>query len=191
VVDAETVLQPLRRSLRPALLAVAGALALTVLTPAPDALAACPGAARTLSPAQARNATLCLLNGVRRSNGLPALHSNGLLATAARLHAQDMAAGQYFSHTSLDGRSPAERIRQVGYLTGRERSWTVGENLGWEAAQRATPGQMVAAWMASPAHRANILSGGYREAGFGAAAAPAGGSQPARIVYVTDFGRRR
>src|SRR5215210_5537260 len=42
VVDGKTMLQALHRSLRPALLAAAGALALTVLTPAPDALASCP-----------------------------------------------------------------------------------------------------------------------------------------------------
>jgi uncharacterized protein YkwD len=146
----------------------------------------------TASAAQVRGSTLCLLNDARRARGLPSLRHNPVLAAAATRHAGDMAARAYFSHISPDGRSFLDRVKQVGYLTGRERRWTVGENLAWGAGQRAAPGEIFSAWMRSSPHRANILSHRFREVGFGMAVAapPAGGALP-RTVYATEFGARR
>jgi len=78
-----------------------------------------------------------------------ALRPNLQLATAARKHAADMAAKQYFDHKSKDGRSFADRIRNEGY-----RGSTIGENLakGYTSAMNA-----VSAWMCSDAHRRNLL----------------------------------
>ena len=68
---------------------------------------------------------------------------------AARLHGEDMARQDYFSHTSLDGRTPWDRMRTQGYSNGS------GENI---AAGYATPAVVMTAWMNSPGHRANILN---------------------------------
>ncbi len=48
--------------------------------------------------------------------------------------------------------------------------WTVGENLAWGTDSLSSPGAIMAAWMASPGHRTNILTADYREIGIGAVA---------------------
>jgi uncharacterized protein YkwD len=101
-----------------------------------------------------------------------------------------MAKHNYFDHNSLSGATFIDRIRRVGYLAGA-RSWTVGENLAWGAGERATPSAIVQAWMNSPGHRANILSGSFREIGLGVAYdAPVGGGLHPAGTYATDFGAR-
>lgn len=82
---------------------------------------------------------------------------NGKLADAAAGHAQDMAANNYFSHTSQDGRSFSQRITAAGY------SWSAaGENI---AAGQSTPEQVVNAWLQSQGHCENIMNGSYTETG--------------------------
>src|SRR3954454_14072677 len=49
------------------------------------------------------NAALCLVNQERTSRGLKPLKANRRLASAARGHAGDMVAKQYFSHDSTNG----------------------------------------------------------------------------------------
>ncbi len=63
---------------------------------------------------------------------------------------------QYFAHEGRDGSQPAERIRASGYLSGGG-AWRIGENLAWGTGDLATPRSIMAAWMDSPGHRANIL----------------------------------
>jgi len=91
---------------------------------------------------------------------VPALTMNSSLRTAARLHSQDMAANNYFSHTSLDGRTFDQRILNAGY-TG---SFPLGENI---AAGPSTAQAVVDGWMASPGHCANIMSPSFRATGIG------------------------
>ena len=43
----------------------------------------------------------------------------------------------------------------------------IGENLAWGTLQLSTPQAIVAAWIASPGHLANILEAQYRETGIG------------------------
>ena len=82
---------------------------------------------------------------------------NDKLADAAAGHAQDMAANNYFSHTSQDGRTFSQRISATGYI------WSaVGENI---AAGQTTPEQVMNAWLQSPAHCENIMNATYVEAG--------------------------
>jgi uncharacterized protein YkwD len=91
---------------------------------------------------------------------VPALTMNSSLRTAARLHSQDMAANNYFSHTSLDGTTFDQRIRNAGY-TG---SFPLAENI---AAGPSTAQGVVDGWMASPGHCANIMSPSFRATGIG------------------------
>lgn len=104
---------------------------------------------------------------------------NARLETAAQGHATDMATKNYFSHTSQDGRSFAQRITAAGY------TWTrAAENI---AAGYATPETVVAGWLASAGHCANIMSPTLREMGVGYAY-NAGSSY--RSYWVQDFGTR-
>jgi uncharacterized protein YkwD len=96
----------------------------------------------------------------------PALYMHPRLRVAARGHSQDMAAQNYVSHTSLDGRTFDQRIRDAGY-TG---AFPLGENI---AGGPSTPDAVVSGWMASPGHCANIMSPGYRALGVGYAHNPA------------------
>lgn len=70
-----------------------------------------------------------------------------------------MACNKYFSHTGLNGSSPGDRISAAGY------SWSsYAENI---AAGYGSPADVVAGWMDSPGHRANILSTNVTEIGIG------------------------
>ena len=109
---------------------------------------------------------------------VPALTWNASLAKAARDHASDMAAKNYFSHTSQDGRTFDVRITNAGYSGYR----ALGENI---AAGQPTPESVVAGWLNSPGHCSNIMSASYKELGVGMAT---GGSYG--TYWVQDFGAR-
>ncbi len=89
---------------------------------------------------------------------------NGLLDQAATGHSSDMAASNYFSHTSLDGRSMVNRIDATGY-----RWSTLGENI---AAGYSSIKSVVDGWMASDGHCANIMSPAFREVAVACVASP-------------------
>jgi uncharacterized protein YkwD len=181
---------------RPALLLLLTAASCGLaVSAAPAAMAAgCASASGMPAKAAERSVmrtTVCLLNGERASRGLRPLRLNGRLSRAARRHARDMARRKYFSHDSLSGASFVDRIRRAGYLRGVKR-WTVGENLAWGSGERATPRSILASWMESPPHRANILDGSFRELGVGLAYdAPTAGITSPAAVYATEFGARR
>ena len=159
-----------------------------VIAPGSAGAATCAGADTApaqLGRAQAAKTTLCLLNRERAAHGLRPLRLDARLARAAGGHARDMVAGHYFAHDSRSGASFDARIRRTGWMRSR-RSWRVGENLGYGEGATAAPRRMVAAWMHSAGHRANILAPGFREIGIGIAArAPTGA---AGATYATDFG---
>ena len=65
--------------------------------------------------------------------------------------------------------------------------WSAGENIAWGQGDLSTPRSIVAAWMASPGHRANILNGEYTQIGLGLApGSPVDATWGA--TYTTDFG---
>jgi hypothetical protein len=101
---------------------------------------------------------LLLTNKERINVGLPPLVLSPKLQDAAAQKAADMIKFDYWNHFSPTGVSPWFFIKQSGY------DYTyAGENLarGYNNAADA-----VNAWMASPDHRANILSKNYTEVGF-------------------------
>jgi uncharacterized protein YkwD len=132
-------------------------------------------------------ATLCLLNGERADRGLATLRPNERLRRAALGHGGDMVAHGYFSHSGRDGSQPAQRIRAAGYLSSGG-SWRIGENLAWGTGTLATPTAIMAAWMSSTGHRANILQPAYREIGFGLVAGNPASRTGAGATFVTEFG---
>lgn len=136
---------------------------------------------------QAAASTRCLINRERTRRGLPALARSAQLASAALAHSRDMVERGFFEHETPDGRTPQDRIRATGW--GRGTSSSTGENIAWGSGEEATPAAIVAQWMASAPHRADILRPAFREIGVGIAlGAPAGrGSRPG-ATYTTTFG---
>ena len=98
-------------------------------------------------------------NTQRLNNGLGALALNGVLDTAAQAKASDMAARDYWSHNTPDGKTPWTFMDAAGYSYQ-----LAGENLAYGF---SSPQDTLTGWMNSPGHRANILNGGYTEVGFG------------------------
>ncbi len=171
--------------------AFAAALVASLAIAAPAAQAAdCAGA--DLQPSSATmsvvsSATLCLLNNERTSRGLSSLSTQPLLASVATTYSQSMVDQRFFAHVSPAGELLSTRLK--GYVAGA-RDWVVGENLAWGEGAKATPAQIVDAWMHSDGHRANILNGEFREIGIGIVNGTPIGSQPATsATYTTEFGR--
>ena len=100
-----------------------------------------------------------------------------------------MVAHQYFSHDSLDGGSPFQRIAQFGY-PGHGHACALGENIAAGVRSSGTPAAIVNAWMNSPDHRANILNGSYRDAGMGVAYGYPGIRHARGATFTEDFGVR-
>ncbi len=137
-----------------------------------------------------RTATLCLVNRERAAHGERALRANARLARAAQTHARSMAVYDYFEHVSPSGLTPLARMRAVGYISSSRVGYEVGENIAWATLSLATPRAIVAAWMHSPGHRANILDRRYRETGIGVSPHPPAAlahGQPGAL-YTQDFG---
>jgi len=99
------------------------------------------------------------VNAERASAGCDPLVVSPQLVSAAQGHGEDMAFNDFFSHTSSDGRSPWDRIRETGYSFS-----SAAENI---AAGYSSANSAVAAWMNSSGHRANILNCRLKETGVG------------------------
>jgi uncharacterized protein YkwD len=130
------------------------------------------------------------INDLRRENGLSDLRTSRALTRAARAHASSMGRLGYFSHSSADGTSPIRRI--VSFYGVHGSSWAVGEVMVW-ATGVLSPARALAIWLASPPHRAQVLSRKYREVGVGAVhAEDAPGVYGGRdvTIVVVDFGRK-
>jgi len=133
--------------------------------------------------------TLCLINVQRHSHGLPTVRLNPRLSQAARAHSRDMVRRRYFSHTTPEGLSFADRIRGTGYLRA-SRQWFVGENLAWGWRGRDSARRIVRAWMHSPPHREVMLNPAYREVGIGIVSGVPRPLPPGGATYTADFGVR-
>src|SRR5471030_2018834 len=77
------------------------------------------------------------------------------LARAAHAHSEDMARNNYFGHDSRDGASPSDRVMRAGYdFRGTAENIAAGQ-MSLEA--------VMAGWVASPGHCANLMDAGYTE----------------------------
>jgi len=135
-------------------------------------------------------ATLCLVNQVRARDGELPLKLNTDLQEAALEHSREMVSEDYFAHVSPSGETPLQRVRETGYVPNEQMGYTVGENIAWGTLQLSTPAAIVAAWVASPEHLANILDSSYRDTAVGVApeAPPSlSGGNPG-AVYSQEFG---
>jgi hypothetical protein len=120
---------------------------------------------------------LRLLNAYRSQNGLSTLVATPLLNQVAYDHSLDMATHGYFSHASLDGRSPFDRMEAAGYRGGY-----MAENI---AAGYADAASTFEQWRTSAGHDANMRGAHYRAIGIGRAYVA---GSPYRYYWTTDFG---
>lgn len=97
-------------------------------------------------------------NNARVAQGESPLVINAQLAEAARLKVHNMFDEQYWAHTAPDGTTPWHWFGQAGYAYA-----DAGENL---AKNFTTSDSTIAAWLASPTHRANVLKSEYKDVGF-------------------------
>jgi len=135
----------------------------------------------------AEKAIRCLTNAVRREEGLAELGFDERLARAAATRSNDMARLDYFSHDGPDGGNVQRAVRRTGWIPD-DRSWYLGENIGWAPEGKATPAVLMRNWLDSPTHRANILNEGFTEMGVGAIAAVPKRGVEAGATYTQVFG---
>lgn len=95
--------------------------------------------------------------GTRPFAPAPPMTLSGTLAGVASGHANDMAEHNYFEHQDLVGKSPADRVRAVGY-----REKLVGENIAYGP---ASVEEVVQGWLDSPGHCENIMDPRFAQMG--------------------------
>ncbi|SCL33924.1 Uncharacterized conserved protein YkwD, contains CAP (CSP/antigen 5/PR1) domain [Micromonospora pallida] len=131
---------------------------------APTPRATTPRATTTTAPATGGSEqaqVVALVNAERAKAGCGAVRVNAKLTSAAQQHSADQAAHRKMSHTGSDGSDAGDRLDRVGY------DWRgYGENVAWN---QQTPAAVMAAWMNSSGHRANILNCAFTEIGVGVA----------------------
>lgn len=150
--------------------AVLIALAAAALTSA----AALAATATSLSPAD--SSLLARMNAVRAAHHLRPLQADPRLESAAVFHDRQMLASGVFAHGNLSGRLGRFGVRgRIG-----------GENLAWGVGASGSPAGIVAAWLASPEHRANLLRPSFRRVGVSAVLGTFQGHADAQVV-TADF----
>jgi uncharacterized protein YkwD len=136
-------------------------------------------ATQASSASPLEQAVVDLTNQLRQANGCQPLTISPELSAAARSHSADMALNNFFSHTSSDGSSMADRLNRVGYSYVQ-----AAENI---AAGQATASAVVDSWYASDTHRQNMLNCELMEIGVGYAENT---SSTYGVYWTQDFGTR-
>lgn len=120
-------------------------------------------------------------NKARQDSSLPALSKNDQLDKAAQDKANDMAAKNYWSHNTPDGKEPWYFIEDTGYGY-----YKAAENLAYGF---NTSKSTVSGWMNSPTHRANVLDPVLQEVGFGIVNVPSYQNQGPQTIVVAMYGK--
>lgn len=148
---------------RLALLASASAL-MIIAVPAHAKVPAPPlppsASATAIEPAVLMSEVVTMTNQQRLANGCDQLAVDRELTIASIRQSLYMARTGEFSHVWADGTTFVARSFAAGY---RQPS---GENIAWGY---RTAADVIAAWMASPSHRENILNCGAHSIGTGVA----------------------
>jgi uncharacterized protein YkwD len=87
------------------------------------------------------------------------LTMNPILRCSARLHSLDMFERNYFEHDTPDGVDPFERMAEAGFVGSGG-----GENI---ALGQRSPEEVMAAWMDSDGHCANVMRANFDTIGVG------------------------
>jgi uncharacterized protein YkwD len=137
-------------------------------------LAAPAAAGTTLTKSE--RALVDAVNTARTTRGLLPLRVDETLTNAARSYSRQLLALDQLVHGDVAG-----RLRSFG-----ARAPTLGENLAWGAGIYGQAASIVARWLNSPSHRANLLRPGFRMIGLGAATGKFAG-RPGATVVTADF----
>jgi uncharacterized protein YkwD len=121
-----------------------------------------------------------LINRERAAHGEQQLMWDDDLARVARQHSENMAQGNFFSHTDPTGRDTAARAADGGVCGWR----AVAENIAYNQGFEDPVAFAVERWMQSAKHRDNILRATFTHAGLGIAKS-ADGSTFFTQVFVT------
>ncbi|MFG2329246.1 CAP domain-containing protein [Streptomyces sp. NPDC048604] len=113
---------------------------------------------QTARDVAAESEVLRLVNAERARVGCQAVSASPSLGRLAGAFSADMANRAFFDHTDPDGDTPWDRAAQAGVLG------LGGENI---ARGQADAAAVMAAWMNSDGHRANILNCDYTRLGVG------------------------
>jgi uncharacterized protein YkwD len=140
-------------------------------------------AARTAALDRGERKVIKLVNRIRARHGLRKLRACQPLARAASNHTGDMLRRDFLSHSSSDGTPMPSRVRRY---TGAD--W-VGENIAAVSRRGSTARRVVRMWMASPGHRAVLLSPSGRRIGVARRAGRLGSAK--RAVITADFASSR
>ncbi|HET8529248.1 MAG TPA: CAP domain-containing protein [Gaiellaceae bacterium] len=136
-------------------------------------------AAGARTRASTATSLLQAVNRTRSAHGLRALRLDTRLVRAARSHSLEMLRGNFFAHGDFHGRMVAFRVQGP----------TAGENLAWGNGSYARPATIVAEWLASPEHRANLLRPGWTRIGIGLARGTFLGNGGSTVVTADFAGR--
>jgi uncharacterized protein YkwD len=141
------------------------------------AVAALAGSASAATFSSRASASLLReMNNVRAARHLAPLRADATLQRAARSHSADMLRRKYFAHGDFALRM--RRFHVAGSFSG--------ENLAWGVGTRAAARTIVAEWLASPEHRANLLRPGFRRVGLATLVGSFSGYRGA-VVVTADF----
>jgi len=116
------------------------------------------------------------MNRTRAAYHLAPLRVDATLTRAAAAHTADMLRRHYFAHGDFSLRM--RRYQVAGSIAG--------ENLAWGVGSKSYAGTIVAEWLSSPEHRANLLSPSFRRVGIGRRIGTFAGYSGAAVV-TADF----
>ena len=139
------------------------------------ALALCPTAALGADHGlTAEGEAIESLNELRTSRGLAPLRASETLRHSANAYSRYMLAKDFFGHQA-----------RIPVASGFR---AAGETLAWHSGWRPSPRRTVLRWMASPPHRAVLLSPTFRLVGMGMERGRLDGE--VTTMWVAHFGRR-
>jgi uncharacterized protein YkwD len=106
-----------------------------------------------------------LLNAERREHGLTDLEWSDDVAALARMHSENMADQDFFSHRGSDGSMVDDRADRLGLG-----SWmAIGENIAFIRGYDDPARLALQKWMESTSHRKNLLGSNWKESAVGVA----------------------
>jgi uncharacterized protein YkwD len=137
------------------------------------------GAPRATTLTQSERSLLAAVNQVRASQGLGRLSIDPALQRVARSYSATMIRTGRFTHGDMGRRVASSGARGPAY----------GENLAWGTGSYASARTIVANWLRSPSHRANLLRAGWTRVGIGAVKGTFMGRRGATVVTADFAGR--
>jgi uncharacterized protein YkwD len=136
------------------------------------------GKAATITVTEFERRAFDLINEQRRKQGEEPLVWDAELCRMARLHSENMARLDFFSHDGPEGIDMLERARQSGI-----KGWkALGENIAYNQGFNDPAAFAVEKWMQSAKHRSNILRADFNRSAIGVARATDG-----RVFFTQVF----